>query len=113
MANMHQEVKIKKDIDVPRLKGRLKPIMRAPIHFIIKPFVKDTMPLYIDPLPIKPIIPVPQEPKLKVYVEPVIPEYIGDSDEQPENVREEHDKVPAADQSRETYADDEIAPRSL
>ena len=46
MPRMHQEVKIKKDIDVSRLKGRLRPIIMAPARAVIKPFVKDKLPLY-------------------------------------------------------------------
>ena len=82
MPRMHQEVKIKKDIDAPRLKGRLRPIIMAPARAVIKPFVKDKLPLYIDPLPLKPVIPKAVEPPLKEQIEEVIPLYIGDPDEQ-------------------------------
>lgn len=113
MVHVHQEVRIKKDVDVPRLKNRLRPIIMVPLRKPIQPVIKEKIPLYIDPLPIKPILLEPVEPPLKEQIDPVIPKYIGDPDEQPESIREEPDKIPATDQSRETFDDDEDTPRSL
>ena len=113
MPRARQEVRIKKDIDVPRLKGRLKPIIMAPIRAVVKPFVKDKLPLYIDPLPLKPFVPEAVEPPLKEQIDEIIPLYIGDPDGQQEKLRETPADEPTSDQDGETSADVEDTPRTL
>lgn len=113
MARMHQEVYIKWGLGTPRLKGRLKPIIMAPIRAVVKPFVKDKLPLYIDPLPLKPFVPEAVEPPLKEQIDKIIPLYIGDPDGQQEKLRETPADEPASDQDGETSADVEDTPRTL
>ena len=113
MPRMHQEVRIKKDIDVPRLKGRLRPIIVAPIKKLINKVVKETPAVYIEPLPLEPFVPVAVEPKLAEPIQPVIPEYIGGLDEQPEEIRKEPAIVPATDKGREIPDSSEDTPLTL
>lgn len=113
MARMHQEVYIKSNFGTPRLKGRLKPILMMPIRKVIKPFIKDNLPLYIDPLPIKPFLPEPVEPKLKPIIEDIIPEYIGDPNEQQEIIHKTPADEPASNKGREITPTVEDTPRAL
>lgn len=113
MAQVKQEVYIKWGLGTPRLKGRLHPIIMAPIRAIIKPFVKDKLPLYIDPLPLKLFVPEPVEPPLKKQIEDIIPLYIGDPDGQQEKLRQAPADEPTSDQDGETSADVEDTPRTL
>lgn len=113
MPGMRQEVKIKKDLDVPRLRGRLRPIFFMPIRKLVKPFVKEYLPLYIDPMPLKPVIMQAVEPPLRDLIEPVIPEYIGTEDEQPETIYKAPVNEPPANKSREVTPAFEDTPRAL
>ena len=113
MASMHQEVKIKWGLGTPRLKGRLKPIIMAPIRAVVKPFIKDKAPLYIDPLPLKPVILKAVEPPLKEQIDEIIPLYIGDPDGQQEKLHEAPADEPTSDQDGEVIADIEDTPRTL
>ena len=113
MADMHQEVKIKWGLGTPRLKGRLKPIIMAPVKPLIAPSVKGKLPLYINPVPLKPIILKAVEPPLKEQIDDVIPLYIGEPDGQQEIIREETVDDAPAYKDGETFTDFEDAPRTL
>ena len=113
MSSIRQEVRIKKDIDVPRLKGRLRPIIIAPIKRLLHNVVKEQTPVYIEPVPLKSFVPEAVEPTLAEPIKPIIPEYIGGLDEQPKEIREEPAIIITPDKSRETPADDEDTPLTL
>ena len=113
MADMHQEVYIKWGLGTPKLKGRLKPIVVTPKYKPIKPVVNDTLPLYIDPVPLKPVILKAVEPPLAEPIQPIIPDYIGDPDERPTQIHKEPFTDAPTDKDRETSADDEAAPLKL
>lgn len=113
MADMHQEVYIKWGIGVPKLKGRLKPIIMAPIRRLLTPPVKDPLQDYINPEPVRPVLPTAIEPPIKEPIQPIIPDYIGDPNEQPTQIHKEPFTDAPADKDREIPADDETAPLKL
>lgn len=113
MPRMHQEVKIKWGLGTPRLRGRLKPVVIAPIKKILNAVVKDKPAVYIEPIPLKPIIPVAVEPPLAEPIQPVIPEYIGGLDEQPKEIREEPAIIITPDKSGEISDSSEDTPLTL
>lgn len=113
MADMHQEVYIKWGFGTPRLKGRLRPIIAVPKRKPIKPVVEENLPLYIDPLPLKPVILKAVEPPLAEPIQPIIPDYIGDPNEQPTQIHKEPLTDTPTDKDREVPADDETAPLKL
>ena len=113
MSRVKQEVKIKWGLGTPRLRGRLKPVVIAPIKKILSAVVKDKPAVYIEPIPLKPIIPEAVEPTLAEPIKPIIPEYIGDPNEQQEIIHKAPVDEPATNQSREITPTVEDAPRAL
>ena len=113
MARVTQKVYINWGFGTPRLKGRLKPIIMAPIRRLLSPPVKDNLPVYIDPEPIRPVVPTAIEPPIKEPIQPIIPDYIGDPNEQPTQIHKEPFTDAPTDKDREIPADDETAPLKL